>query len=399
MNTPLIAVFATVILDAMGLGIIFPILPDLLKDITHVENVALLVGILTALYASMQFIFSPLTGALSDRLGRKPILLFSLCGATISYIFMTFTATLPLLILGRAIAGITGASLPVAMACITDISPPEKRARNFGLFNAMFGMGFIIGPVLGGLLSEYWIRLPLLAASLLNGCNFLLVLLVLPETRTATRNTFRLTVLNPLQPLRQLLMTNSILPIVIIFFILSFAGEACGICWAMWGHDAFRWNGFQVGVSLGVFGLFQTLAQIFLPGLATSLLGERGTVVAGITALCLALCSMAFATEAWVIFAIMPVFALGGIGTPALQVAATRQVSSDQQGQLQGILSSTVSLSSVIAPLFFSAFYFAVRNDWPGAIWLAAAVVNVIAIPLALYGLRTGNSAQRKTEA
>ncbi|PHM45337.1 Tet [Xenorhabdus mauleonii] len=398
MNNPLIAIFATVILDAMGTGIIFPILPALLKDITHAENVALFVGILTALYALMQFIFAPLVGALSDRFGRRPVLLFSLGGAAISYIFMTFATSLPLLILGRAIAGITGASLPVAMAYLTDISPPEKRARHFGLFNAMFGIGFILGPVLGGMLGDYWARLPFLAASFLNGCNFLLVLFVLPETRTASRSSFRPAALNPLFPLRWLLTTEGVLPIVFTFFILGFAGEACGICWAMWGHDAFRWNGFMVGLSLGIFGFFQTFSQVFLPGPAVSILGERGAILTGITALCAALCAMAFATDGWMVFAIMPVFALGGIGTPALQALASRQAGADQQGQLQGILSSAMSLSSVIAPLFFSVFYFTVRNDWPGAIWLVAAITNVIAAPLVLYGIRTSNSVQRKAE-
>ncbi|WP_435945488.1 TCR/Tet family MFS transporter [Dryocola sp. BD586] len=395
MKNPLIAVFITVILDAMGLGIIFPVLPDLLKDITHVQNVALFVGILTTLYALMQFIFSPLAGALSDRLGRRTVLLCALGGATISYIFMTFAASLPLLILGRLIAGITGASLPVAMACLTDLSAPEKRVRHFGLFNAMFGIGFIIGPVLGGLLSEYWIRLPFLIAALLNAGNFLLVLLVLPETCKGTREAFRLTTFNPLQPLRRLLLKNRIAPVAFVFFILSFAGEASGICWAMWGKAAFGWDGFQVGISLGAFGLFQTLAQIFLPGPATNLLGERGAVLSGIGALCLALCCMAFATQGWMIFAVMPVFALGGVGTPALQALASRQAGGDLQGQLQGLLSSAVSLSSVIAPLFFSAFYFSVGNSWPGAVWLAAAAVNIIAVPLVLYGIRINTTHQK----
>lgn len=383
MNNPLIAVFITVVLEATGVGIIFPILPDLLSAVTHTGNVALFIGILTALYALMQFIFAPLMGALSDRFGRRPVLLLSLLGATVSYLLMSFATTLPLLMVGRIVAGIAGASLPVAMACITDITPPENRVKNFGLFNAMFGMGFIIGPVLGGILSEYWIRLPFLVAALLNVGNLLLVLFVLPETHKE-RGALRLTALNPFKPLRGLVLTGGIVPVISLFFILCFAGEALGICWAMWGKDAFHWSKLQIGVSLGVFGVFQMLAQILLPAAVTHRLGEKGAALSGVSALCLALCFMAFVTEPWMIFVIMPVFAFGGIGTPALQALASRQVTADFQGQLQGVLASAVSLSSIVAPLFFSALYFAVRSSWPGAVWLAAAAVAVIAIPLVL---------------
>ncbi|MDN8247070.1 TCR/Tet family MFS transporter [Acinetobacter baumannii] len=396
MNKSLIAIFSTVFLDAVAVGIVFPVLPTLLKDVTHTDNIAVYVGIISAVYALMQFIFSPLLGTLSDRIGRRTVLLLSLSGAVASYFFMTIAATLPLLIAGRVIAGITGASMPVALACLTDISAPEKRARNFGLFNAMFGMGFIFGPVLGGFLGEFHLRLPLLFTALLNACNFILVLLFLPEThqtswdeRGQKKSSGRLS-------LRQFLAGDSILPVVATFFILSFGGEACGICWAMWGYDAFKWDGFHVGLSLGVLGFFLTLTQIFLPGPSARRLGERGAALAGIIARSLALCVMGMATKSWMIFAVMPVFALGGIGTPVLQVIATRLVSSENQGQLQGMLSSVLSISSVIAPLFFSVLYSAVRGNWPGGVWLAAATINLIAIPLILYGLR--NTSQHRLE-
>ncbi|MCT4717355.1 TCR/Tet family MFS transporter [Enterobacteriaceae bacterium H18W14] len=387
MNKPLIIIFATVILDAMGIGIVFPILPALLNDITHADNAALYLGIMTALYAAMQFVFAPVLGALSDRIGRRPVLLLSLGGAAINYLFLSFSPTLSLLLLGRAFAGMTGASLSVAMAYLTDISPVEKRARRFGVFSAMFGIGFIVGPALGGTLGDYWVRLPFMAASILNGCNFLLALFVLPETRKARRGKINLSAFNPLLPMRWLFTLKGVLPMVSTFFILSFAGEAYGVCWALWGQDAFQWSGYQIGLSLGTFGAFQTLVQIFLPGPAVRILGERGAILGGISCASIALCGMAFATEGWMIFAIMPVFALGSIGTPALQSMATRQVSADRQGQFQGVLSSAVSLASVIAPLFFSLFYFTIRSSWPGAIWLSVIVINLIAIPLVLYGI------------
>ncbi|HEY0912880.1 MAG TPA: TCR/Tet family MFS transporter [Bradyrhizobium sp.] len=394
MNRPLIVIFATIILDAVGIGLIFPILPSLLQDVTHAENVAPYIGIMTALYAVMQFVFAPVLGSLSDRLGRRPVLLISLAGAAINYLLLAFAPNLWMLLLGRAIAGLTSANISVATAYITDISSEDKRARRFGLFNAMFGIGFIIGPVLGGALGDYWLRLPFIAAAVLNACNLLLAFLVLPESRTPTGEKIDLAALNPLSPLRRVFSVKSLLPITIIFFIFSATGEVYGTCWALWGSDTFQWNGLWIGLSLGTFGVCQTLVQALLPGPATKLLGERWAVLVGIACACMALVAMAFANQGWIVFAIMPVFALGSIGTPALQTLATRQVDPDRQGQFQGVLASAVSLASIIGPLAFSTFYFVVQKQWPGAIWLSAVVVYAIAVPLVVLGTRTARPAQ-----
>ena len=187
MKRPLYVIFATIALDAIGIGLIFPILPRLLEDVTHARNIAPYVGIMIALYAVMQFFFAPMLGALSDRLGRRPVLLISLTGATINYVVMAFAPQLWMLLAARAIAGLTSANVSVAMAYITDVSPEDTRARRFGLFNAMFGIGFIIGPVLGGLLGDYWVRLPFIAAAMLNACNLLLALFILPESHSPTQ--------------------------------------------------------------------------------------------------------------------------------------------------------------------------------------------------------------------
>jgi MFS transporter, DHA1 family, tetracycline resistance protein len=394
MNRPLIVIFATIVLDAVGIGLIFPILPSLLQDVTHAENVAPYIGIMTALYAVMQFIFAPVLGSLSDRLGRRPVLLISLAGAAINYLLLAFAPNLWMLLLGRAIAGLTSANISVATAYITDISPEDKRARRFGLFNAMFGIGFIIGPVLGGGLGDYWLRLPFIAAAVLNACNLLLAFLVLLESRAPTREKIDLAALNPLSPLRWVFSVRSLLPITIIFFIFSATGEVYGTCWALWGSDTFQWNGLWIGLSLGTFGVCQTLVQALLPGPATKLLGERWAVLVGIACACTALVAMAFANQGWIVFAIMPIFALGSIGTPALQALATRQVDPDRQGQFQGVLASAVSLASIIGPLAFSTFYFVVQKQWPGAIWLSAVVVYAIAVPLVVLGTRTARPAQ-----
>ena len=377
-------IFATVALDAVGIGLIFPILPALLQEVTQTANVAPYIGIMTALYALMQFIFAPVLGALSDRLGRRPVLLLSLAGAAANYLFLAFAPSLWMLLLGRAIAGLTSANVSVATAYITDISLENQRARRFGLLNAMFGAGFIIGPVLGGALGDYGLRLPFMAAAVLNAGNLLLALLTLPESRQPTGGKIDLAALNPLRPLRWVFSQKSLLPITVIFFTFSAAGEVYGVCWALWGHDAFEWNGLWIGLSLGAFGVCQALAQAFLPGPAVRLLGERATILAGVACACVALVVMAFASRSWMIFAIMPVFALGGIGAPALQSLATRQVAEDRQGQFQGVLASAVSLASVLCPLVFASIYFGVRAYWPGAVWLSVIVVYAALVPLVL---------------
>lgn len=393
MNKPLFTIFIAIILDAVGIGLIFPILPALLQDVTHASDVAPFMGVMIALYAVMQFIFAPLLGALSDRIGRRPVLLLSLAGAAANYLFLTFATNLWMLLAGRAIAGLTSANMSVATAYITDISPAESRARRFGLLNAMFGAGFIIGPVLGGALGDHWLRLPFLAAALLNGFNLVLALLVLPESGTVRHGRIDFAVLNPLQPLRRVLSMKHLLPVMSVFFIFSATGEAYGVCWALWAGDAFHWNGMWIGLSLAAFGVCQTLAQAFVPGPAVRLLGERSAILAGVAGVCIALTVMAFSRQGWMVFAIMPIFALGGIGTPALQSLATRLVDSGEQGQFQGVLASVVSLASILAPLGFSSLYLALRPHWPGAIWLSVVVLYALGAVLVL-GLRFGEPAQ-----
>lgn len=384
MTRPLVVVFAAIALDAIGIGLIFPILPRLIEDVTHVRNVASAIGILAALYAAMQFAFAPVLGALSDQLGRRPVLLMFLGGAALNYVLMALAPSLALLLIGRAIAGLTSANISVATAYITDISPEETRARRFGIFNAMFGIGFILGPVLGGVLGDYWLRLPFVAAAGLSAVNLALALFALPESRVPSRERIDLAALNPLRPLRWALSMRSLLPVIAAFFVLSATGEVYGVCWALWGYDVFRWNGLWIGLSLGAFGVCQSLAQAFLPGPAVRFMGERGAILTGIAGACVALIVMAFATESWIVFAIMPLVATAGIGTPALQSLATRLVGDERQGQFQGVLTSAMSLASIVGPLVFSTIYLAVRDYWPGGIWLSAVVVNAMAVPLVL---------------
>jgi len=388
MNKPLLVILAAVTLDAIGIGLIFPILPALLRDVGHTTEVATMLGVMLALYSAMQFLFSPVLGVLSDRFGRRPVLLISLAGAAIDYLIMAFAPELWMLVIGRAIAGITSANMAVATAYITDISSEDERAKRFGYFHAMFGIGFIIGPVLGGILGDYWVRAPFLAAALLNAVNFSLALFVLPESRPGTRDAkFEWKALNPFIPLKWALTFKALIPMMAIFVIMNFVGTMYGTVWALFSEDSFGWSGMMIGLSLGAFGFFHAGAQAFLTGPAVARLGERWALVVGMACELTALVCLGFATQGWVLFALAPLFALGGIGMPALQSLTTTQVGPDKQGQLQGVLASLVSLAAVFGPLFFSFVYFAIRPTWPGLIWIIGAGIYLLALPLML-GIR-----------
>ncbi len=388
MNKSLIVILAAVTIDAIGIGLIFPILPALLRDVAHTGEVATLFGIMLALYSAMQFLFSPVLGVLSDRFGRRPVLLISLAGAAVDYLIMAFAPHLWMLVLGRAIAGLTSANMAVATAYITDISAEDERAKRFGYFHAMFGIGFIIGPVLGGLLGDYWVRAPFIAAALLNAVNFSLALFVLPESRVGRADAkFDWKTLNPFIPLKWALTFKALIPMMAIFVIMNFVGTMYGTVWALVSEDSFGWTGLMIGLSLGAFGFFHAGAQAFLTGPAVARLGERWALITGMAFELTALVILGLTAQGWVMFAMAPLFALGGIGMPALQSLTTTQVDGDKQGQLQGVLASLVSLAAVFGPLFFSFVYFAIRPTWPGLIWIVGAGIYLLALPLML-GIR-----------
>jgi len=387
-NKALAVILAAVTIDAIGIGLIIPILPKLLESVAHSTDVAILFGMMLAIYSAMQFLFSPALGVLSDRFGRRPVLLVSLAGAAIDYVVLAIAPEIWMLVVGRAIAGLTSANMAVATAYLTDITPEAQRARRFGYFHAMFGVGFIIGPVLGGWLGEHWVRAPFLAAAALNALNFALALFVLPESRPGQRiDGFKLRQLNPLGSLGWALTKRALLPMIAIFLIMNFVGNMYGTVWVLFGQDAYGWGTFTIGLSFAAFGLFHAGAQLFLVGPVARWAGERWALIIGFAAEATSLVILAFATHGWVMFAIMPLFAVGGVGMPALQSLATAQVDSDNQGRLQGVLASVVSLASVFGPLFFSTAYFTLRPDWPGAIWLVGCAVYALAVPL-MFGVR-----------
>lgn len=388
MNKALVVILCAVLLDAVGIGLIFPILPNLLREVTHEAEVEGYIGLMLALYSAMQFLFSPVLGVLSDRFGRRPVLLVSLAGAAIDYVVMAFAPTLWLLVVGRAIAGLTSANMAVATAYITDISHEDQRAKRFGLFHAMFGVGFIIGPVLGGVLGDIWVRAPFLVAAALNAVNLALAFFVLPESRKpGSPVSFAVSNLNPFRPLGWALAMRGLLPLLGIFVILNFVGAMYGTVWAIYGQDMFDWNGLTIGLSLAFFGLFHAGAQAVLTGPAARRLGERGAMLVGMACELTALVVLGLTPYGWVLFALAPLFALGGIGMPALQSLTTRKVDGDNQGKLQGVLASIVSLASVFGPLFFSAVYFSIKPYGPGLVWIVGGAVYLLALPL-LVGLK-----------
>lgn len=382
MNKALIVILATVAIDAIGAGLIFPILPELLTQLTQGGDIGFLYGAMLAVYAIMQFIFSPVLGVLSDRFGRRPVLLLSLAGTLLDYLVMALTPLGWVLVVGRALAGITSANMAVATAYITDITPPEQRAQRFGLIGAVMSTGFIIGPVIGGVLGAWWLRSPFLAAALFNGLNLAVALFVLPESHKGRGGTFDLKQLNPLAPLVWLWNFKPLLPMVIVSVVFGLIAAVPGTIWVFYGAERFGWDSVHIGISLSVFGVSGALAQAFLVGPLSKRFGDLGTLMIGVGFDTLAYTLMAFANQSWMGYAIAPLFALGGVAMPALQSLLTSRVSDEQQGQLQGVLVSLMSLAGIVGPVLTTAIFFSTRDVWIGTTWIVGAALYLLATPL-----------------
>jgi len=374
-------ILAAVALDAVGLGLMFPILPDLLRELTGSRDITGIYGLTLALFALMQFGFSPTLGTLSDRFGRRPVLLISIAGATIDYLVMAFVPSLWVVLVGRAIAGLKSANMAVATAYISDISTGEERAKRFGQMGAFFGIGFIVGPALGGVLGQWWLHAPFLAAALLNGLNFCVAMFVLPESRKPNGGRIELASLNPLAPLRWVLGFRALLPLIAIFFVLGLVGSVPGTVWVLYGQDRFHWDGITVGLSLTTFGLFMVGAQALVTGPATKWLGELRALVVSMFIDGAGMALMAFATRGWMPFALAPFFALGGIAQPAVQSLMSQQASEDRQGELQGVLASVNSLTAIVGPVVGTAIYATTWDSFSGAVWLVGAALYLLALP------------------
>ncbi|MCY1225445.1 Tetracycline resistance protein, class C [compost metagenome] len=390
-------ILAIVTLDAIGISLVMPIVPGLLREVGHTGDLGWRFGAFLSLYALMQFLCAPVLGALSDRFGRRPVLLVSVAGAAIDALFMAFAPSLWLLFVGRAIAGLTGASMAVASAAIADLTPEHQRARWFGRMGACFGLGFIAGPAIGGVLGDHGVRLPFVAAAVLNGITFLVGLLVLRESRPKALATqpFDRGVLHPLAPLRWAAGVPALLPILGVFGVLVMVGEVAGTTWVLYGEDRFAWNATTVGLSLACFGLLHALVQGFVAGPVVERWGERAAIAIGTLADCTAYALIAFATQGWMALALLPLLCMGGIGQPALQATLSRRVGEAEQGRLQGVLASLSSLASVVGPLVISSVYFAFRVRFPGIVWLAGAVLYLLCLPVMLGKKAPGGASCR----
>ena len=389
-------IFITMLIDIIGLGIIIPVIPTLIKELIHgdISEAAKYGGWLLFAYAMTQFLFAPLIGNLSDKYGRRPIILISLFGFSLDYLFLAFAPSIIWLFVGRIIAGITGASITTATAYIADVSTNENRAKNFGMIGAAFGLGFIIGPVLGGFLGHYGARIPFYAAAALCMINFLYGYFILPESlSTANRRDFNWKRANPIGAFASLKKYPKLIGLFVAVFILYVASHAVQSNWSYFTIYKFGWNEKMVGISLGVVGLLVGLVQGGLIRFTTPILGNKKSIFIGMSLYCLGMFLFATASESWMMFVFLIPYCLGGISGPALQSVISVQVPANEQGEIQGTMTSLVSASSIIGPLMMSGvFYYFTHKSAPfqfaGAPFVLGGFLMFISLIIAYRSLK-----------
>ncbi|MEM7744033.1 MAG: TCR/Tet family MFS transporter [Pseudomonadota bacterium] len=380
-------VFVTLVVDAMGIGIIIPVLPDLLQELSGADigSAAIWGGYLTFSYALMQFVFSPVLGALSDRFGRRPVLLISLGTLAVDYVIMALAPTLLVLFVGRIVAGVAGATYSTATAYIADVTPREKRAAAFGLVGAGFGIGFVLGPVIGGFMGELGTRAPFYAAAVLTFGNFIYGAFILPESLPKEkRRAFAWKRANPFGALRQLSALPMVTGLVAVAFLYSFSHYVYPAIWSYYTKEAFDWSPSEIGQSLALVGIGFAVVQMVIIRVFLRVVGEVWTVYIGFLLNVVSLSAIAIANQGWMIYALIPLTALGDVVKPALNALTANRVPDDQQGELQGVLSSSQAVTTVLSPLLMTQVFgiFAGPDAWqyfPGAPFMAAAVIMVLA--------------------
>lgn len=362
-------IFVTLLIDITGWGIIIPVVPKLIEELIHgdISEAAKYGGWMSFAYAFVQFVFSPVVGNLSDRFGRRPIILISLFGFTVDYIFLALSPTITWLFVGRIIAGITGASITTASAYIADVSTDQDRAKNFGVIGAAFGLGFIIGPVLGGVLGHYGSRVPFYAAAVLCLVNFVYGYFILPESLDKDkRRPFDWKRANPVGSLKFLRKHPEISGMTVALILIYIAGHAVQSNWSFFTMYQFGWTERMVGISLGVVGLMTGLVQGLLIRWINPKIGNEKSILYGLALYSVGMLLYAFATEGWMMLAFTVPYCLGGICGPALQAVITKSVSSGEQGELQGALTSLMSATSIVGPpLMTNLFYYFTHDKAP----------------------------------
>lgn len=402
MRLPVVFILLTVVIDAMGIGLIIPVMPVLIQEVGGgtLAEAAIWGGILSTAFAVMQFLFGPVMGGLSDRFGRRPVLLLALLVMAFDYVLMALAGSVWILLIGRLVGGITAATQSTASAYMADITVPQMRAANFGLIGAAFGAGFVLGPLLGGLLAQYGTRAPFWVAAALATANALFGWVVLTETVTdSTRRAFNWRRANPLGALRSLGRLPGVTPLLAIYFIYHVGFAVYPAVWSYFGIERFDWSPATIGLSLGLFGGMMALVQGGLIRPVLRSFGERGTVIAGHVASIISFTLIAVLTSGSWVLILTPLAALGGIIPPALQGMMSARVANDAQGELQGALTSASALAMILSPLVmtnvFAQFTAADTPVYlPGAPFLLAAALSILGLTVILS---TARLAKRRT--
>jgi DHA1 family tetracycline resistance protein-like MFS transporter len=391
-------VHATILIFAMGIGIILPVMPDLIRDLTDlsVSEAAFWGGFLTMGYASMQFLLSPTVGNLSDRFGRRPVLIISLAALAIDYVVMALAPTLWVLFVGRIIAGAAGATMATANAFMSDISTEETRAQNFAMVSAVFGAGFILGPLIGGVAGEFGPRVPFMVAAALSGACFVYGWFFLPESLAPeNRRPFSWARANPIGTARQIARLPAVAWFLAAFFLYEVGHYAYASVWAFYGQEAFGWSPAEVGLSLAAVGVGFVVVQGWLIRIVLTRLGSERTAWVGLILTAIGLALLSLATEGWMAYAVMPVTVLGLICVPAIRALMANRVSEDAQGELQGAISAALGITMILSPVLMTQVFVLFTGPQapvylPGAPFALAAIITMAAfLPFAL-GLRRG---------
>jgi len=384
----MVFIMITLFLDILGIGIVIPVLPELIKSFVGGSEslAARYFGPLAACYALMQFVFAPILGGLSDRFGRRPIILIALFGLGIDYLIQGFAPNIVWLFMGRLLAGVMGASFTAANAYIADISTPENRAQNFGLVGVAFGLGFIFGPALGGVLGGISLRLPFFVAAGLVFINLLYGFFVLPESlKPENRGAFTWAKANPISSITALKKYPLVAGLAVAFVLISLAQRGLENTWVLYTGYKFGWGELTNGLTLAFVGVMAVLVQGFLIRPAIKRFGERRTILLGLSFSIVTFLAYSMATE-WMMYIIIVVGALSGIAGPAVQGLVAGNVQPNEQGKVQGALTALTSLTSVFAPLLFTTalFGFFTSNlapiKFPGAPFLLGSGLFVVAL-------------------
>jgi MFS transporter, DHA1 family, tetracycline resistance protein len=392
-------IFITMLIDITGWGIIIPVIPKLIKELIHgdVSEAAKYGGWLTFAYAITQFMFAPLVGNLSDKFGRRPIILISLFAFSLDYILLAFAPTITWLFVGRVIAGLTGASISTASAYIADVSTPENRAKNFGMIGVAFGLGFIIGPVIGGLLGQYGSRVPFYAAAVLCLLNFLYGYFVLPESLSKeNRRPINWRRANPIGAFYNLKKYPSLYGLLFALFLIFVASHAVESNWSYFTMYKFSWDEKMVGISLGFVGVLVSLVQGGLIRWTSPRLGNEKSIYVGMILYTIAMFLFAFASKSWMMFAFIVPYCLAGIAGPSLRAIISNHVLPTEQGEIQGTIASLASAAMIIGPpVMSSLFYYFTHKGAP--IQFAGMPFILGGILMAISGVISYRSLRKQT--